>query len=151
MAVRHLQRAERIQLGAAGLVGVSLLLPWYATDPANANANVDGHRGDVLGWAAHPVLRWLFLAAVGAAFLSAWQTIAGRAPTHGVKRGEKSAVVALAGVALLLFEGWVVRPGYPTAEIDLAYGWFLALAGALVALVAATARLPHAKPTPPGV
>jgi hypothetical protein len=151
MTARRLQRVERLQLGAAGVVGLSLLLPWYATDAANPHASIDGSRGDVIGWAAHPVLRWLFLAAVGAAVLSAWQTFAGQAPTHGVPRGETSAVVALTGVALLLFQAWIERPGYPVAEIDLAYGWFLALAGALVALGAAMARLPDAKPTPPGV
>lgn len=151
LTARRLRRAERVQLGAAGLVGISLLLPWYATDATNPHASIDGSRGDVMGWAAHPVLRWLLLAAVGAAVLSAWQTIAGHVPTGGVQRGEVSAVVALTGVALLLFEGWVERPGYPPAEIDLAYGWFLALAGALAALGAATARLSPAKPAPPGV
>lgn len=151
MAARRLQRAERTQLGAACLVGVSLLLPWYATDPTNPNASIDGRRGDVIGWAAHPVLRWLFLATVGAAVLSAWQTISGRAPAHGVQRGETSAVLALSGVALLLFQGWIERPGYPVAEIHLTYGWFLALAGAIVALGAAMARLPQAKPAPPGL
>lgn len=76
MTARALQRAERVPLGAAGVVGASLLLPWYATDPTNPNASLHGSRGDVAG-VAHPVLRWVVLAGVGAALLSAWQIARG--------------------------------------------------------------------------
>jgi hypothetical protein len=73
--VRRLKRVERLQLGAAIVLAITLFLPWYSTDPANASANVKGRRGDVTAWIAHPVLRWFLLAAVAGALLSAWQTI----------------------------------------------------------------------------
>jgi hypothetical protein len=43
------------------------------------------------------------------------------------------------------------RPGDPQGLIDLTYGWYLAVLGALVALGAATVRLPNIKRRPPGL
>lgn len=148
MSAGRLQRAELVQLGAAGLVGISLLLPWYATE---STGSVRGDHGGVIGWVAHPVLRWVMLAGVCAALLSAWQTITETAPTNGFERGEISSVVALTGVAIVVFQGWIERPGDPPGLVDLTYGWFVALTGTLAALCAAVARLPESKRTPPGV
>jgi hypothetical protein len=148
MTVRDLPRAERVQLGAACTVGLSLLLPWYTTGPA---ASIHGNRGDVDGWVAHPVLRWVVLLGVGAVLLSAWQTITGVRPSHGFERGETSTVVAVAAFGILLFKGLADRPGDPQGLIDLTYGWYLAVLRALVALGAATARLPDIKRGPPGL
>lgn len=150
MDIGRLQRVELVQLGAALVLGVSLFLPWYTTDPANPNANVEGHTDDVSAWTAHPVLRWFLLAAVAAALLSAWQTIAGHEPTQGFHRGETSVVVAAVVVLLVLFQGWIDRPGSPSSAIDLDIGWFVAIAAALVAVGAAIARLPAVR-KPPGV
>jgi hypothetical protein len=63
-----------------------------------------------------------------------------------------SVVVAAVTAGLVLMQGLVVRPGTPEGSIDLRFGWFLALAAALAAIVAALARLtPHAERKPPGV
>ena len=80
--LRRLRTADLVQLAAAIVVAASLLLPWYWTDAGNANANVDGHTGDVTGWTAHPVLRWVILAALVSAFISAWQTARAVSYTH---------------------------------------------------------------------
>jgi F0F1-type ATP synthase assembly protein I len=112
---------------------------------------VKGRRGDVTAWIAHPVLRWFLLAAVAAALLSAWQTITAQQPTQGFHRGETSAVVAAIVLVLVVFDGWIDRPGSPTSAVDLGVGWFLALAASLLAIGAAAARLPQAARKPPGV
>jgi hypothetical protein len=147
----RLQPVELVQLAAALLVGVSLYLPWYTTASSSPTANVRGHHGDVTAWAAHPLLRWFLLAAVAAALLSSWQTIAAQAPTQGFHRGETSVVVAVIVAGLVVFQGLIDRPGTPSAEIDLGYGWFLAIAASLLALAAAINRLPATRRKPPGV
>lgn len=149
--VRRLRPVELVQLGAAGVVFVSLFMDWYTTDSAIPTANVEGHSGGVSAWAAHPVLRWLLVAAMAAALLSAWQTIAAHEPGPGWHRGETSVVVAGVVVVLIVFQGWIDRPGDPPGAIGLGVGWFVAMAAALVAMGAAIARLPRAGRTPPGV
>jgi hypothetical protein len=147
--LHRLHAADLVQLAGATLVAASLLMPWYATDAGNANANIDGRTGDVTGWTAHPVLRWVILAALVSAFISAWQTV--RAHPSSWERGEIAVVVALVVVVLVLFVGFVTRPGEPSGAIHLAIGWFAALAGALLAVGAAVARQPRRRRRPPGL
>ena len=147
----RLRRADLAQLGSALLLAVALLLPWYSTNPAVPTANIGGHHGDVSGWLAHPVLRWLLLAAVGGALLSAWQTVSGETGTRGVRRGETSTVVAVLVLALLLFVGVIDHPGTPNGEISLAAGWYVAVVAAVTAVAAAAARLPRPDRRPPGM
>jgi hypothetical protein len=147
----RLRRVELAQLGAALALGVAIFLPWYSTNSAVPSAAVSGHGGDVTAWLGLPVLRWLLLAAVAAALLSAWQTAAGETGTRGVHRGETSVVVAVLVLALVLFVGVVDRPGSPSSEISLDIGWYLAVVAAVCAVGAAIRRLPHAARTPLGM
>ena len=80
-----------------------------------------------------------------------WQTISGQQPTRGFHRGETSAVVAAIVAGLVVYQGWIDRPGDLSSAIDLAVGWWLAMAAAFVALGAAIARLPTPARRPPGV
>ena len=149
-AFERLQRAELVQLAAGLILGLALFLPWYATDPATPAAAVEGHTGDVTAWTAHPTLRWFLVGVVVLAVWSAVQSLLRQQPTPGVARGESSVVVAVMVAGLVLFFGWVDRPGEPAAAIDLGLGWFVALAASLVGLAAAAARMPAPKRTPPG-
>src|SRR6516162_9723297 len=145
-----LRRVELVQLAAAVVFGIAVFLPWYTTDGGSVVANISGHRGSVSAWIAHPVLRWFLLAAVTAGLVSAWHTITGQSGARGVHRGEMSAVVALFVVGTVLFCGLIERPGSPSSAISLSGGWLVALVAALVALWAASARLPRAARRPPG-
>jgi hypothetical protein len=151
MDATRLPAIDLAQLGAALVVLLSLFLPWYSTDDKIPAANVDGRTGDVSGWAAHPILRWVLLLAGLAALLSAWQTISAQEGTQGFRRGEMSTVVAATIVVLVLVQGFIARPGEPSGAINLSIGWFVALLGGLVALAAAIARTPVATRRPPGV
>ena len=63
MSLRRLGRGEGLAIAGGILLALSLVLAWYATNPGNRNAQIDGVRGSVSGWAAHPILHWPLLAA----------------------------------------------------------------------------------------
>jgi hypothetical protein len=147
--LRRLGGADLLQLAATAAFGVTIFLSWYATDPNNAAAQINGRTGSVSAWQAHPVERWFLVAAVVGGLVSAWTTV--RAHEVGWGRGEMAVVVAATLVGLLLFDAFIVRPGSPPSAISLRFGWFLALFAALVGLGAAVARLPRARRKPPGV
>jgi hypothetical protein len=151
MDAKRLPTADLAQLGGALVVLISLFLPWYSTDDKIPTANIDGHTGDISGWTAHPVLRWLLVVAFLAGLWSAVQTLNSTEPTQGFRRGETSTVVAAVIVGLVLIQGFLARPGEPDGAINLGIGWVVALLGSLVALGAAISRIPAATRKPPGV
>jgi cytochrome bd-type quinol oxidase subunit 2 len=149
---KRLSGAEHIQLAAVVVLGVSVFIGWYGTDTGNRASNVNGKTGSVTAWDAHPVLRWVLLAAVLAGFISAWQTLQAHEPSGEWHRGEMSAAVSVIVAALVLVQGWIARPGDPSSTISLKFGWYLAFAAALVAVGTSLIRLaPHAERKPPGV
>jgi hypothetical protein len=148
-----LGRLTRTELTAAAgglLLALAVFLPWYGTSE-NPNATIAGTRGDVNAWLAHPVLRWLMLAAAAAPAILAWIIV--RDHELSWPRGELTAVVAMVALCLVLYSGLVSRPGEPRAEIGLRAGWFLAVAGILLMLIGGAKRATEVerKRKPPGV
>src|SRR3954452_14377969 len=133
------------------LLALGVFLPWYATNPDNRNANVDGATGSVSAWEAHPILRWLLLAAALAPLILAWVIV--RDHELSWPRGEMTAVVGMIALVLVLYVGLVDRPGDPSGQISLKYGWFVALLGiAGIILGGATRASGTERPRkPPGV
>ena len=127
-------------MGALGgvLLALGVFLPWYATSATNRNADIDGARGTFSAWDVHPILRWLLLAAAVAPFVLAY--IIARDRELSWPRGEMTAVVAIAALGLILYVGVLDRPGQPSGEIGLRFGWFVALLGAALMLVAGASR-----------
>ena len=62
MSLSRLGRGELVAVAGGVLLALSLVLAWYATDAGNRNAEIDGARGSVTGWASHPILHWPLLA-----------------------------------------------------------------------------------------
>src|SRR3954463_16483424 len=128
MNFSRLGRAEYLAVLGGILLALSLFLPWYETNPDNRNAVIDGVRGTVSAWQTFPILRWLLLAAAVAPLILAWVIL--RDHELSWPRGELTAVVGLVAVALILYFGFLSRPGEPSGEISLQYGWFVSLLGA---------------------
>ena len=78
---------------------------------------------------AHPILRWVLLAAAVAPLILAW--IIARDHQLSWPRGEMTAVVAMIALVLVLYVGVIARPGEPRSQISLQFGWFLSIAGCL--------------------
>jgi hypothetical protein len=138
MDTSRLSRSEYLAVAGGLLLVVALFLPWYETAPGNEAANIDGETGSLSGWEVHPILRWLVLALALAPLILAW--IIARGHELAWTRGELTAVAALTGLALLFFNGVISRPGDPSSEISLKYGWFLAVLAELLILAGSVRR-----------
>ena len=151
MSLGRLGRGELLAVAGGLALALSLVLAWYATNPANRNAEIDGVRGSVTGWSAQAVLRWPLLAAAAAPLVLAW--VIARDHELSWPRGELTAVVGMIALVLVLYVGVVSRPGQPPGEISLRAGWFLAVAGCLlICLGGATRAASTERPRkPPGV
>ena len=101
--------------------------PGTGTDPDNPNAVIDGQHGALSGWEVHPILRWLLLAAAAAPFILIWIMI--RDHELSWARGEMTAVAAIAALGLVVYTGFLDRPGEPASAISLQFGFFVALLG----------------------
>ena len=55
-------------------------------------------------------------------------------------RGELTAVLSIAAVGMLLYVGVIDRPGEPSGEIELRWGWYVALLGAILMLAGSALR-----------
>jgi len=146
----RMSRSEWIAVSGGLLLAVATFLPWYGTSD-NPNALIDGGRGDFSAWDAHPIIRWLMLAAAGAPLILAWIVL--RDHELSWPRGEATAVVAIAALGLVLYSGVVSRPGEPRSEIGLQLGWFLALLGIVLMMVGGAKRATEVerRRKPPGV
>jgi hypothetical protein len=152
MDFRRLDRGELIAVAGGILLGASLFLPWYRLGNANAVLNdCHGPNASCTGWEALTILRVLLLIAAVAPLILAWIIVRGHALSW--PRGELTAVVALVALTFTLFRGVIDRPGSPSGQISLGYGWWIALLGAILILVGSVGRAQESagRRKPPGV
>ena len=138
MDTSRLSRSEYIAVAGAILLVIALFLPWYETNPDNAAANIDGERGTFSGWDVHPIVFWLLLLLAVSPIILAW--IIARGYELAWARGELTAVGAIFGLGLVFFNGIVSKPGEPSSQISLKYGYWLTLFAILLILVGSVMR-----------
>jgi hypothetical protein len=136
--VARLHRNEYTGMVGGALLAVSVFLPWYTTDASNRFANINGARGSQSCFDAHPILRWLLLAAAVAPFILAY--IISTDAKLSWARGEMTMVTSIAAFGLIFYNGVIDRPGEPSSEISLKVGWLLALVGTLMMIGGAALR-----------
>lgn len=138
MDTSRLSRSEYIAVAGAILLVIALFLPWYETNPDNLAANIDGERGTFSGWDVHPIVFWLLLLLAVSPIILAW--IIARGYELAWVRGELTAVGAIFGLGLVFFNGIVSKPGEPSSQISLKYGYWLTLFAILLILVGSVMR-----------
>lgn len=150
MKPQNLQRGEWIAIAGAALLAVSVFLPWYHLNSDNAKLNDTHGIATVTGWTAHPIMRFLLLAAAAAPFILAWIVV--REHELSWPRGEVTMVVAITAIGLIFYTGVISRPGDPSGDIKLRIGWFLAFLGGVLMLVGSVMRQGESERTrkPPG-
>ena len=129
MDFRLLQRGEFIGFAGVGVLLLSLFLPWFETNPGNANANINGESGEFNAFDTYGTLDWLLVAACLAPFILAWIIVRGHKLTW--RPGEITMIVGMTAFALIILNGVILgRPGDPDSEIDIKIGYFVGLIGA---------------------
>jgi len=130
MDTSKLSRNEIVAMAGGVLLALSLFLNWYSTNPGNAAANIDGEKGSLNAFQAHPIMSWLLILTVLGPFILSWIIVRGHELSWA--RGEMTAVGTIAALGLILFNGLISRPGEPSGQISLEIGWYLALLGTLL-------------------
>jgi hypothetical protein len=154
----RLSRGEALAALGGVLLGVSVFLAWYSL--GNPNTTLSSCHGPktfgagsttCTGWSALSVMRFLLLLAALAPVILGYVIVTGQALSW--PRGELTAVVALAALTLVLFRGVIDKPGFPSGEISVSYGWWLAMLGGVLILVGAIWRSQESstRRKPPGV
>jgi hypothetical protein len=150
VVLSRLERPELLAVAGGLVLAISVFLTWYTT--GNIHGNIDGRRGDVSAWNALQVMRFLLLAAAAAPIVLAYIVVRGHALSW--PRGELTAVIGVTAFVLILMRGLIIKPGEPSGEISLAYGYVVAVLGALLMVSGALAHRAEHDPTPrkpPGV
>ena len=145
-------RSGEIAAAIGGIVLViAVFLPAYSPNTDNPNARVAGGRTDASIWDAHGIVRILLLLAAVAPIVLIY--IIARGHQLSWPRGEMTAVIGLIAATLLFYVGIIDRPGEPSGEIGLSYGWFLAFLASLVVAAGGAIRSSEheRKRKPPGV
>ena len=147
-----LERGEVVAAVGGVLLVVSLFLAWYSL--GNSYASVASCRhpaGSCSGWDALGAVKFLLIvAALTPAVLIAAIV---RREALPWPPGEITAVFALIALTLIVFRGIIDRPGWPSGEVGIGIGWFVALLGGLLILLGALTRM-HAsgrRRKPPGM
>jgi hypothetical protein len=124
-----LLRGELIGFAGAGILFLSLFIPWYGTS-TNPNAQINGVPGNFNAFQTFKILDILLVAACAAPFILAW--IVMRQHALSWRPGEVTMIVGMTAGVLILLNGIILgKPGGPDSEISLKVGWFVGMLGAL--------------------
>jgi hypothetical protein len=148
--MERLTRNELIAVLGGLLLAGAIFAPWYeAVSPLAVLGGFAGV-GEHSAWQVHDIVRWPLLVFAIAPFILAY--IIARDHELSWARGELTAVLALIGVGLVLYVGIVDRPGEPPGQIELRWGWYVALLGSVLMIVGAGLRTGETARTrkPPG-
>jgi hypothetical protein len=136
--VKRLSSDELLGMLGALLLAGAQFAPWYDSVSPLASIGGFGGLGEHSAWQVHLVLRWLLLLIAIAPFVLAY--VVARDQQLSWARGELTAVLAIVALGVVLWVGVIDRPGEPPGQIELAGGWYVALAGAALMLAGAARR-----------
>ena len=170
MDLKRLQLSDFAGFFGAGVLLLSLFLPWFSTscdtydpeagkqEPSGCNeySALNGDyrdpaaHGDFSAWEIYNIPDWLLVAACAAPFILAWIIIRGHQLTW--RPGEVTMIVGIVAFGLILCNGIILgRPG-DTVDVSLAIGYFVGLLGAALITGAGVIRQSQGRtPKPPGV
>jgi hypothetical protein len=136
--MERLTVSELVAMAGGLLLGACLFAKWY--EAVSPLATLAGHTGlgTYSGFEAHTVLRWLLLVMAVAPFILAY--IVARDHQLTWARGELTAVLSIFALGVLLYVGVIDRPGEPAGQIELEWGWYVALLGSVLMLAGSALR-----------
>jgi hypothetical protein len=120
---------------AAGVLLLSLFLPWFGTSD-NPNSVIGDETDPVIGpedtvnaFQVFGILDWLLVAACTAPFILAWIVARGHKLTW--KPGEVTMIVGITGFVLIVCNGIILGRPDPGIEISLKIGYLVGLLACL--------------------
>jgi hypothetical protein len=152
MNLRQLDRGELVAVLGGAILGVSVFLAWFTLgDKFTVLGSCRGPNTSCSAWRSMMVIRFLLLVTAVAPLVLAWIIIRGHALSW--PRGEMTAIIAIAALTFTVFRGVIDRPGTPSGQIGITYGWWIGLAGGLLILVGSVFRAKEsgAARKPPGL
>jgi hypothetical protein len=153
MRFDRLDRGEAVAVIGGLLLTISLFLTWYTLNNQYAALHsCKGPNGSCSGWSSLGPLSVILLIAAVAPVVLAYIVLRGHALSW--PRGELTAVCSIIALVLILFLGFIDKPGSPSGEIHISYGWFLGMLGGLLILTGALVRSQESggrRRKPPGV
>lgn len=151
MDFSKVQRGEFVAMAGGIILLISIFLKWYESVSDLAVLAEETGRGTYSAWEAHDIIRILLLLAGLAPLILTWIIV--RDHKLSWPRGQMTSVVAIAAIGLMFYVGIVDRPGEPSGEIELEYGWYTAMFGAILMLVGSVMRQHETEMVrkPPGV
>jgi amino acid transporter len=135
MNLGRLTRAELVAIVGGVLLAISVFLSWFAT---KGDGEIDGQQGSFSAWDTLSVTRILLLLAAIAPLVLAY--IIARDHALSWPRGELTAVIAIAALGLVLYNGLAARPGTSNSLVSLEFGWYLAVVATLLMLGGSAVR-----------
>jgi CDP-diglyceride synthetase len=153
MRFDKLDRGEAIAVIGGLVLAASMFLTWYTLGNQYASlGSCKGPNGSCSGWLSLGLLSVIIVIAAIAPVVLAYIIVRGHALSW--PRGELTAVCALVALVLTIFRGFIDKPGSPSGEIHISYGWFLAMFGGFLILLGALVRSQETggrRKKPPGV
>jgi hypothetical protein len=153
MRFDRLDRGEAVAVIGGLVLAISLFLSWYTLSNRYASLHsCKGPKGACSGWSSLGLLSVIIVIAAIAPVVLAYIVIRGHALSW--PRGELTALCSIVALVLILFLGFIDRPGSPPGEIQISYGWFLGMLGGLLILIGALVRSQESggrRRKPPGV
>ena len=174
MDLKRLTWSDFVGFFGAGILALSLWLPWFHTDcesietgpegaitgktpeDCNENSVLKGDRGELASygdfnaWETFARLDWLLLAACVAPFILAWIVIRGHELTW--RPGEVTMIVGMLAFGLIICNGIILGKPGESVEIGLDYGYAVGLLGSIAIMVAGAIRQAQGRTRkPPGV
>ena len=129
---------ELVAMFGGLLLAGALFTDWYeAVSPLATLADTTGV-GTYSGWETHSILRWPLLVMAIAPFILAYIVLRDHQLTWA--RGELTAVLSIFAFGALLYVGVIDRPGEPAGQIELEWGWYVALLGSILMLAGSALR-----------
>ncbi|MEA2340390.1 MAG: hypothetical protein QOG11_467 [Solirubrobacteraceae bacterium] len=135
MNLGRLTRAELVAIVGGVLLAISVFLSWFAT---KGDGEIDGQQGSFSAWDTLSVTRILLLLAAIAPLVLAY--IIARDHALSWPRGELTAVIAIAALGLVLYNGLAARPGTSNSLVSLEFGWYVAVLATLLMLGGSAVR-----------
>lgn len=136
--MERLTANELVAMVGGLMLAGALPANWYESVSPLAEIAEQTGVGSVTGWETHAIMRWPLLVMAIAPFILAYIVVRDHQLTWA--RGELTAVLSIFAFGALLYVGVIDRPGAPAGQIELEWGWYVALLGSALMLAGSALR-----------